>query len=127
MIRVPATPVPAADGQTEKVDSAVRPVSVPEALALLQHEQSTREEFTYEQKLALDHAATFARLPPEKARELRDKLRAVSGRVTDAHASKLIDVAPTHADDVKAVFARDRAPLEKEEIDKILETVRAYL
>lgn len=104
-----------------------RPVVVPETLDLLLREQETREELTYEQKLALDHASTFARIPVEKARELREKLKEVSARVTDFHAAKIVDLAPTHPDDVRAIFARDRSPLEKEDIDKIIETVRGYL
>lgn len=115
---------PASDKEPEAV---AHPVSVTEAFEMLQREQAARAEMTYEQKLALDHAQVFARVPADKARELKAKLREISPRVTEFHAAKIVDVTPTHADDVKAVFARDRSPLDAAEIDKILDAVRAYL
>lgn len=106
--------------------SVGRPVSVPEVLEILQADQTRRAELAYEQKLALEHATTFSRVPAEKARELKAKLREIP-RVQEHHAVKLIDLAPTHPDDVRAIFARDRSPLEKDDIDKILEAVRSFL
>jgi DNA-directed RNA polymerase subunit F len=94
----------------------------------LEEAERTRGELSYEQKLALDHARTFAtRLSGEKARELVERLRKVSEKVSESHAVKIADLLPTHADDVRVIFAKERFQLEKDEMDKILETVQSYL
>lgn len=104
-----------------------RPVTVAEVKALIEREQGTRAELSYEQKLALEHSTHFARMPPEKALKLVAELKAVGGKITEWHAHKIADVAPTHPDDVRAIFQKDRVTPEKDEIEKILEIVRGYL
>lgn len=104
-----------------------RLVTLSEVQALLHKEQESRQELSYEQKLALDHADHFVKLPPAKASELVGKLVAIGGRVTEPYAYKLADILPTHGDDVKAVFARERSVPDEQEIEKILSAVRDYL
>lgn len=106
---------------------SVRTVTLSEVKAIIEKEQAIREDLTYEQKLALDHATHFVRLQPERAQELTEKLLALGGRVTDYYAFRLADILPTHPDDVKAVFARDRSVPDEAEIEKILAIVRDYL
>lgn len=103
-----------------------RPVSIPEVRALLEKEQAGRDELAYEQKLALDHAAIFTRIPPEKVDMVLEELRQVP-KITEWHRRKIVDIAPTHADDVRAVFVKDRIALDDGEIEKILNAVRAVL
>lgn len=103
-----------------------RPVSIPEVRALLEKEQAGREELAYEQKLALDHAAVFTRIAPEKVDGLVEELRTIP-KISDWHRRKIVDIAPTHADDVKAIFVKDRIALDDSEIEKILNAVRAVL
>ncbi|MHB8585199.1 MAG: RNA polymerase Rpb4 family protein [Thermoplasmatota archaeon] len=127
-----ANPAPATEQKAEKKAEAkseleARPVSVPEVHQLLEREQARRAELSYEQKLALEHSQVFTRIPPEKAAELRERLRKEVPRVTPAHAVKIVDLTPTHADDVKAIFLRDRAPVDAGDVDKIIEIVRSYL
>lgn len=104
-----------------------RPVTLSEVKDLLVKEQGVRPDLSYEQKLALDHADHFVKLTPEKARELVDRLLALGGRVNEYYAFRFTDLLPTHADDVKAVFARERSSPDEAEIEKILATVRDYL
>lgn len=125
---MPATSPAAVTSDSEPVAEG-RPVTLAEVKALLERERAQRseEELTYEQKLSLDHASAFARLSLEQARELAHKLRGVSPKVAEVHVVKVVDLAPMHADDVRAVFAKDRIQLEPGEIDKIIELVRGYL
>jgi DNA-directed RNA polymerase subunit F len=105
-----------------------RLVSLAEVRALLEAAERERGELSYEQKLALEHARSFAlKLTPEKARELVERLGKLSPKVTPLHAVKIADLLPTHPDDVRTIFAKERFALEKDEIDKILETVQSYL
>lgn len=104
-----------------------RPVTIAEVKELIERENATRAELTYEQKLALDHSSIFARIPAAKSEKLVEELKALGGKITVWHAHKIADVAPTHADDVRAIFQKDRVTPEKDEIEKILEIVRGYI
>jgi DNA-directed RNA polymerase subunit F len=105
-----------------------RLVALAEVRALLEQAERERGELSYEQKLALDHARTFAvRLEADKARELAERLAKLSPKITPAYAVKIADLLPEHADDVRAVFAKERFQLEADEIAKILDTVRGFL
>jgi DNA-directed RNA polymerase subunit F len=84
------------------------------------------QELTAEQKLALEHCQKFSRLDTKKVRKLVKELGEL-GFVTEANAVKLADVMPTHADDVRVIFAKERANLEKKDIEKILSVVEKYL
>lgn len=105
-----------------------RTVTLAEVREWLEEAERQRGELTYEQKLALDHARTFAtKLSGAKTRELVERLRKLNDKMTEVHAVKIADLLPTHPDDVRVIFAKDRFQLEKDEIDKILEAVQAYL
>ncbi|MHB8606141.1 MAG: RNA polymerase Rpb4 family protein [Thermoplasmatota archaeon] len=108
-------------------ESKTHVVSLAEVKALLEEEQGGRSDLSYEQKLALDHVSHFARLTPDKAKSLQAELVKVSPRVTEWYAAKIVDVMPTAADDVIAIFARERSPLDKGDVEKIIEVVRGYL
>lgn len=104
-----------------------RPVTLSEVKDLLVREQTSRQDLSYEQKLALDHADHFVKLTPDKSQELVERLLALGGRVNEYYAFRFADLLPTHGDDVKAVFARERSSPDEAEIEKILAVVRDYL
>lgn len=104
-----------------------RPLTLSEVKDILVREQTSREDLSYEQKLALDHADHFVKLTPDKSRELVERINALGGRMTDYYAHRFADLLPTHGDDVKAVFARERSVPDDAEIEKVLEIVRDYI
>ena len=89
-------------------------------------ERQEEQELTQEQKLALEHCQKFSRVEEKKAKKLVKELGEL-GFVTDANAVKIADIMPAHADDVRAIFAKERANLEKKDIEKILSVVEKYL
>lgn len=103
-----------------------REVTLAEVKALLEREREDRGELTYEQKLAFEQANMFSKLSPDDAIELVGKLQEID-RLSGTHAIKIADVAPTHPDDVKAIFSKDRYTPDDAEIDKIINLVREYL
>jgi DNA-directed RNA polymerase subunit F len=113
----------------EEANAPVRMVTLSEVKELLEREQGSRgpDNLTYEQKLALDHAEHFAKIAPAKSRELAEKLVAMGGRVSEYYAYRIADILPTHADDVRAIYARERSGPDNDEIEKILAAVREYL
>ena len=119
--------MPSEKAQAEAAQGRTRLVTLSEVKDLLVREQGSREELSYEQKLALDHADHFVKLTPDKSRELTDRLLAIGGRVNEYYAHRFADLLPTHPDDVKAVYARERSAPDDGDIEKILSAVRDYV
>jgi len=89
-------------------------------------ERQTEGELTAEQKLSLEHVQRFARIDSKKARKLVKELMEL-GYVSEVNAVKIADVMPTYSDDVRLIFSKERASVEKKDIEKILSIVNKYL
>ena len=100
-------------------------VTLPEAKEMLEKAAEERE-LSYEQHLALQHAQKFAKLSPEKAREMVEELKKIDV-VDDYYATKIVEILPTHPDDVRAIFATDKIVLQLSQMEQILEIVRKYI
>ena len=97
-------------------------VSLSELKVILEKEKTARGDLAPEQQYALSHAASFARIPAEKVPAMVKELMEVP-MMSLANASKIVDVLPTHLDDVRAIFAKERFALSKEDAEKVLEIV----
>ena len=100
-------------------------VSLSELKLILEREKAARSELAPEQQYALSHAAAFARIAPDKVPTMVKELMEVP-MMSVANAVKIADVLPTHLDDVRAIFAKERFALSKEDADKVLEIVNKY-
>lgn len=105
---------------------AERLVTLSEVKELLEKAEADRGELTYEQKLALEHARRFGRFTPSSLKSLLAELQS-NPKVDLGNAIRIADTAPTHADDVRAIFAKARTNLDDAEVQKILESVQKYL
>lgn len=101
-----------------------RYVPLAKALEILEAESENRE-FNTDQKIALDHSQKLVRLSADKARELQEALSRLDF-VSDAMACKIVDITPSHPDDIRVLFAKERLILEKEHIDQILEVMKEH-
>lgn len=101
-------------------------LSLAQVKALLEQEERERRDLTQEQRYALTHAQMFAKLGLKEMVELMAQLMQVE-MMTPANAYKLADLLPTHPDDVRAVFAKERFSLSKEDVDRVVEIVAKYL
>ena len=100
-------------------------VSLAELKVILEREKASRGDLTPEQQYALSHAAAFGRVAPEKVPAMVKELMEVP-MMSLANAVKVADVLPTHLDDVRAIFAKERFALSKEDAEKVLEIVTKY-
>ncbi|PKK85987.1 MAG: RNA polymerase [Thermoplasmata archaeon HGW-Thermoplasmata-1] len=100
-------------------------VTLAEVRDILNKAVAEREELNYEQKQALHHAESFAKLPTNKTRELLEELLTLEF-VPRQQAYKIADLLPLHEDDVRAIFTKNRTALENTQIAKIIETVGKY-
>jgi len=89
-------------------------------------ERQESGELTAEQKLALEHAQKFSRVDSKKAKKLVKELMEL-GFVSETNAAKIADLLPSNADDVRLIFSKERASVEKKDIEKILSIVQKYL
>lgn len=99
-------------------------VTLAEVKQLLDEAGEARE-LSPDQKLAQDHAQKISRLDPDKAQQLRDELLKL-GFISEALSVKIVDILPTHADDVRVLFSKERMVLEKKYIEQILSAVQKY-
>ncbi|NYT11186.1 MAG: RNA polymerase [Methanomassiliicoccales archaeon] len=99
-------------------------VPLAEVLDMIKAESESRELNT-DQKIALDHSQKLVRLSTAKARELQEALSRLDF-VSDAMACKIVDITPSHPDDIRVLFAKERLILEKDHIDQILEVIQEH-
>lgn len=100
-------------------------VSLAEMKLLLDKEKAARGELSQEQQYALGHASTFAKIDPAKVPALVKELMAIP-MMSPFNAAKIADLLPAQLDDVRAIFAKERFSLPKEDAEKVLEIVRNH-
>lgn len=106
-----------------------RYLTLAEVKEMLEAEAESRE-FTPEQKLALEHAKG-AKISADEARELKAKLLELEFVAdlnnAEAVAVKITDLMPTHFDDVRLIFQKERRVLDKKQGEQIIKLVNEYL
>ena len=106
-------------------ENVVRPVSLSEVKSILKKIEKERGEMLYEQKIALEHAHKFAKMPVKKTTDLVKELSKLEF-LQEIHVYKIADILPTTEDDIKTIFAKERMTLGENEIKNILEIVSKY-
>ena len=107
-------------------NEVTKPVSLSEVKNILKKIEKERKELLYEQKIALEHANKFAKLPAKKTEELIKELSELKF-IEEIHYYKIADLLPSTEDDLKTIFAKERITLGENEIKKILEIVKKYI
>ena len=108
-----------------KDENEVKPVSISEVKNILKKVEKERKELLYEQKIALEHAHKFTKLPVKKVTDIIKELSKLEF-IQEIHAYKIADILPTTENDVKTIFAKERITLGENEIKKILEIVKKH-
>lgn len=80
-------------------------------------------ELSYEQNLTLDHVTKFNKLPLESAEKMIGELEEL---VKKKHAVRIADIMPEDLQDLRLMFAKERVPIKKEEMEDILKIVDNY-
>ncbi len=109
----------------QKNQNEVKPVSLAEVKNILKKVEKDREELLYEQRIALEHAQMFAKLPVKKTEELIKELSKLDF-LKENQIYKIADILPITEDDVKTIFAKERGKISDEEIKQILNIVGKY-
>jgi DNA-directed RNA polymerase subunit F len=106
-------------------ENEIKPISLAEVKNILKKMSKDRKELLYEQRIALEHAQKFVKMPMKKTVDLIKELKSLEF-LNEIHAIKIADLLPTSKDDVKAIFAKERITLGENDIKKILDIVAKY-
>ena len=88
-------------------------------------EYAEDNELNYEQNLTLNHISRFKRYKLEDAEEIFQKLQDDFG-LRDKVAAHIVDLVPQDLADMRLIFAKEAASIEKEEMESILEMLEVY-
>ena len=100
-------------------------LTISEVKNILKKIEKDRNEISYEQRIALDHANKFAKLPTQKIKELIKELMKLD-YIEESHVYKLIDLLPNTNEDIKTIFAKERINLNDEKINNLLNIINKY-
>jgi DNA-directed RNA polymerase subunit F len=100
-------------------------VTLSEVKDILESESKGRELST-EQKYSLEHSQRFSRNDDKKARKLVAELMSEVEGLNETIAIKMADLMPKDADDIRILFAKERAGAQKKDVEKILAIVEKY-
>jgi DNA-directed RNA polymerase subunit F len=88
--------------------------------------EAADHELTPEQRYALDQVNKNVKVSASNAQKLVQELRELPF-VSEAHAVKIADIMPTHVDDVRVLFAKERSTVDKKQLEQIIKLVEKYL
>ncbi len=89
---------------------------------LILKEREGEGELNYEQRTSLGYLEKIIKLDPKKAKKAVEEL-AKAEKIKPDIAVKIVDVLPRDEEDVRAIFAKERYVLTKEEIGEILKVI----
>lgn len=103
------------------------PVPVAEVREKLLQLREERDEdaMGYSLVRALDHVEKFSKLTADQAAELLEELEAMD-KVSTEIAVKLVDILPEDADEVRAIYSKERFAIDQEKVEEILSAIEEY-
>lgn len=99
-----------------------KPVPAAEVKEILD-EFSETNDLSYEQNLTLAHVTNFKKLSLEDTEKLIEELTDI---VKEKHAIIIADLMPKDLEDLRLIFAKEKFPIAKEEMEKILTILEKY-
>ncbi|MDD1706592.1 MAG: RNA polymerase Rpb4 family protein [Methanoregulaceae archaeon] len=84
------------------------------------------KEMSYELRRSIEHANQLYKLPADNSRALVEGLLKLEKMKPDI-AFRIANIAPRNRDELRAIYAKEKFSLSGEELDEILELVKANL
>jgi len=103
-----------------------RSVTMYRAKEILDEALKDMEEPLYEQKICQDYLNKFSRISAEDGKRIVKEVLEASEKIRPEIAVKIADLLPRDEEDVRIIFAKERAVLDKGEINKIVEICAPY-
>ncbi|ACJ15892.1 DNA-directed RNA polymerase, subunit F [Thermococcus onnurineus NA1] len=89
-------------------------------------EENPEEPMFYEARVSLEHAERFAKLKPEQAVELKEKLIGLFEWLDERLAAKLVDLMPEDYFDIRVIFTKEDYMPTREEAEEIIKLLDDY-
>lgn len=86
-------------------------------------DKEKKRELAYEQKNALDHLRKFCKLSEKKYEKMFEELKRIE-KLKDKHIVNVINFMPDNQDQLRVLFANERAVLTDDDKKKILKIVK---
>jgi len=103
-----------------------KPVCLAEVKEILN--KNDVNSLSFEQKNALDHASTCAKLSLKEAKELEEKIKSLNLRtVKDEQIVQIIDILPRTIEDINIIFKNVSIKPSEMDIKEILKIVGDYV
>jgi len=90
-----------------------------------EEEVEVEKEVRYERRKAYEHTTKFSKLKAENSRALINELLGFA-KMKEEIAVRIADVVPKSANEVRAIYAKERFTLTESDIEKILDCVAKY-
>lgn len=85
-----------------------------------------KEEMTYEQKMALEHAEEFSKVEEKEASKIINDLKALNiAKLKEELIIKIVDVMPQNRDELKLILSASKLSFKDEELDLVLKSIKA--
>ena len=88
--------------------------------------EAAERDLTPEQKYALDQVNKNVKVTASNAQKLVKELRELPF-VSESQAVKVADLMPTHVEDIRVLFAKERSPVDKKQLEQVIKLVEKYL
>jgi len=88
-------------------------------------EGEEEEEIRYERRKAYEHTTKFAKLGAGESRALINELLGLA-KMKEEIAVRIADLMPKSANEVRAIYAKERFTLTEADLEKILDLVAKY-
>lgn len=99
------------------------PITATNAKAILE-DFAENNELNYEQNVTLNHISRFKHFSPEDSEKLKAELEEIVDK--PKYAVRIIDLIPQDLSDLRLIFAKEKFPIKKEEMEEILKILDKY-
>jgi len=104
-----------------------KPITMAELKLELERVKKRDGELNFRANKTEEYINQVLAVEPKKATELKQKLEKLNvPRLREEHIAKLIDVAPTTADEVNMVAQAFTISITKENLKKVADTIKEY-
>ena len=87
--------------------------------------ETSARTMSYELRKSIDHADSLGKCTPETAQKIVDELNGLE-KMKPEIAYRIVNIMPQSLDEIRAIYAKERFTLLTEDMDQILDILRAY-
>ncbi|MDL2246229.1 RNA polymerase Rpb4 family protein [Methanobrevibacter sp. OttesenSCG-928-K11] len=99
-----------------------KPIPAAKVKAILE-DFAEENELNYEQNITLNHVSRFKQFSLEDTEKILEELEKI---IKPKYAVRIVDLIPVDLADLRLIFAKEKIPIKKEEMEEILKVLDKY-